>query len=65
MAIFLGTVESLGSTTIVNGAFNPIPSTYGKVNVLENLKGIIKTNSVTFAKPSGTLSIAEYEKMLQ
>lgn len=62
--VFVGTVDSIDgcSTTISTGEFVPMPQTYGKITILENLKGQIANNSITFAIGGGILSVADYEK---
>lgn len=62
--VFVATVNSIDgcSTTVANGSFSPIPHSYGKVTVIENLKGEMNGSNVSFAKAGGTISIADYEK---
>lgn len=62
--VFIGTVESIDgcSTIIANNTFNPMPSEYGKISVLKNLKGNTNANSIKYTRYGGVISIAEYEK---
>lgn len=61
---FIGTIESIDgcSTTIGMNSFNFMPKTYGKVSVLDNLKGDIHQDEIQFARAGGVISIADYEK---
>lgn len=62
--VFIGTVESIDgcSTTVAEGTFNPTPYEYGKISVLKNLKGQTNSDTITFARNGGVISIADYEK---
>jgi len=62
--VFIGTVDSMeGCSTIVSsGRFSSMPNTYGKIKVLKNLKGEINQDVITYSRPGGVISIAEYEK---
>lgn len=62
--VFVGTVDSIDgcSTTIATGEFIPMPQTYGKITVLENLNGEVPEQTITFARSGGIISVADYEK---
>lgn len=62
--VFIARVDSIDgcSTTVSSGRFCPVPDEYGKLTVLQSLKGEISNSTVNFAKPGGIMSIAEYEK---
>jgi hypothetical protein len=61
--IFLATIDSIDgcSTIAATNQFSPMPYTYGKLTVLENLKGEVY-GQINFAKTGGILSLAEYEE---
>lgn len=61
--VFIGTVDSIlgTSTTIGVGRFGS-PKTYGNITVLQNLKGEITESVITYARPGGIISVADYEK---
>lgn len=62
--VFIGTVDSIDgcSPTAENGTFNPMPYTYGKITVLDNLVGETNAPTIKFVRGGGTISIADYEK---
>lgn len=43
-------------------SFNFMPKTYGRISVLENLKGNMNQDEIQFARAGGVISIADYEK---
>ena len=62
--VFVGTIASIDgcSTTVATGEFVSMPQTYGKISVLENLKGNMPSDTITFARGGGIISVADYEK---
>ena len=62
--VFIGTIDSIdGCSTIAEtGEFIPIPQTYGKITVIDNLSGKVTNPTIKFTRAGGTLTIAEYEE---
>lgn len=62
--VFIGTIDSIdgASTTIGTGSFTLIPRTYGKLTVLKEIKGSFESDTISYAKYGGVISLADHEK---
>lgn len=62
--VFIGTIDSIdgASNTIGTGSFTLIPRTYGKLTVLQEIMGSFDSDTITYAKYGGVISLADHEK---
>lgn len=61
--VFIATVDTIdGCSTTASGDYSPFPSIYGKLTILENLRGEIKNKTISFIRLGGVISMADLEK---